>query len=312
MASTPPPPLGEDPPFAPTLAAARTGTTWALKQLYHHHAPQVAGYLGRRGVPDVEASTKAVFLRMARNLASFEGGEDDFRAMLFSFTRGQAMDDLGEAPTRPLADSHPGERRRQKTAITPIRPGPRSSSPLSSPLSLPAVARLRSLAGAHPGWIFVVAAFALVAVVVATGAPALLPSASRPKLGAVDVSPASPGTGPAPPAKAQPAPTDDPIPPCPSATPGSSTPGSSTPGSSTPGSSTSTTSPSTPVSPGSSTCAPTTAAATTDGAVPKTATTVEPKAATTTSTTVQRSTTTTAPSPAATTSTSAPRRRSSY
>lgn len=286
MPSASPPVVGEDPPFAPTLIAARTGALWALRQIYRHHAPQVVGYLGLRGVPNVDAAAKRVFLRAMRKLASFEGDEADFRAWLFTLARRQVAEELGGLSTQALkpGDGSPG------VATEPV-------PPVVAPwpwLSRAAPARLRSLVGAHPVRALAVVTLGVVGVLAATGAPPFQRSASNPRVSSVDISPSLPpgASVPAGDARQRPGATmPDPASapgstPCPEPAGGPSTSSAITPA-------------------GKAECEPSRSTTTTRAAVtPTTATTAAPS----TSTTTHPPTTEDAPS----TTTSEPRRRSSF
>lgn len=78
--------------FPQTLLAARTGAEWAWASIYRDLAPSVLGYLRARGVPDAENVTGDVFLQVVRDLPRFEGGEQEFRAWVFTIAHYRLID----------------------------------------------------------------------------------------------------------------------------------------------------------------------------------------------------------------------------
>ncbi len=89
--------------FESTLLAARAGADWAWAALYSSHAPGVLGYLRARGAPEPEDLLGEVFLQVVRDLPSFEGGERDFRAWLFTIAHHRLLDDRRRRGRRPAA-----------------------------------------------------------------------------------------------------------------------------------------------------------------------------------------------------------------
>lgn len=77
-----------------TLVAARTGDAGALTSLWRRHAPAVSAFVRARGVEDVDAVTSDVFLGAFARLDRFDGGEQEFRALLFTIARRRAADDV--------------------------------------------------------------------------------------------------------------------------------------------------------------------------------------------------------------------------
>lgn len=91
--------IGEQ--FDDVLAAACTGAPWALQRLYEDLSPVVAGYLRVQGLHDVEDHTSEAFLGVFRNLASFSGGEADFRSWVFTITHRRLIDERRRRGRRP-------------------------------------------------------------------------------------------------------------------------------------------------------------------------------------------------------------------
>lgn len=93
--------------FDPVLAAARTGADWAWDALYRDLAPLVHGYLRSRGAREAEDLTGEVFLAVARDLASFSGGETSFRSWVLTVAHHRLLDARryeGRRPTEPVAE----------------------------------------------------------------------------------------------------------------------------------------------------------------------------------------------------------------
>jgi RNA polymerase sigma factor (sigma-70 family) len=88
--------------FANILAAARTGAEWAWTQIYEELAPAVTGYLAARGAPEPTDLASEVFLQLVRDLSSFEGEEQDFRAWVFTIAHRRLLDDRRYRARRPV------------------------------------------------------------------------------------------------------------------------------------------------------------------------------------------------------------------
>jgi RNA polymerase sigma-70 factor (ECF subfamily) len=105
-------PLGDD--FDSALGAAKSGAEWAWAALYRELAGPVTGYLASRGAPEPEDLAAETFLQVARNIQSFEGGEDSFRSWVFVIAHRRLIDvrrKHGRSPDlTPLSndDQHPG------------------------------------------------------------------------------------------------------------------------------------------------------------------------------------------------------------
>jgi RNA polymerase sigma-70 factor (ECF subfamily) len=80
------------PEFQRTLAAAQEGAEWAVTALWTSlHAPLLRFLRGlnRDAAEDVESET---WIRIARGLRGFSGGESDFRAWAFTIARNRMID----------------------------------------------------------------------------------------------------------------------------------------------------------------------------------------------------------------------------
>jgi RNA polymerase sigma factor (sigma-70 family) len=88
--------------FANILTAARTGAEWAWTQIYEELAPAVTGYLAARGAPEPTDLASEVFLQLVRDLSSFEGEEQDFRAWVFTIAHRRLLDDRRYRVRRPV------------------------------------------------------------------------------------------------------------------------------------------------------------------------------------------------------------------
>lgn len=98
--------LGES--FEGVLTTARTGEEWAWRAIYRDLAPSVLGYLRARDAAEPEDLTGEVFLQLVRDLGSFEGGEREFRAWVFTVAHHRLLDERRRRGRRPV-ESAPGE-----------------------------------------------------------------------------------------------------------------------------------------------------------------------------------------------------------
>ena len=80
-----------DDQFDERLAAAQAGDERAVAELYRDMQPRLSGYLraGNRAAEDIEGE---VWLAIAKGLARFTGGEDAFRAWIFSIAQRRLAD----------------------------------------------------------------------------------------------------------------------------------------------------------------------------------------------------------------------------
>jgi RNA polymerase sigma-70 factor (ECF subfamily) len=78
--------------FASTLAAAQAGADWAVADIYRSHNARVLRYLRANAPAEAEDLASETWLDAARNLSSFSGDEDAFRAWLFTIARRRLTD----------------------------------------------------------------------------------------------------------------------------------------------------------------------------------------------------------------------------
>jgi RNA polymerase sigma-70 factor (ECF subfamily) len=83
---------GED--FATVLLAAQAGAGWASTQLWHEHAPAVAGFLRARGSREPDDLTSEVFLAVFDRLSAFRGDAAAFRSYVFTIAYRRLVDEL--------------------------------------------------------------------------------------------------------------------------------------------------------------------------------------------------------------------------
>lgn len=83
--------FGED-AFPSVLEAAKSGADWAWSALYRDLWGPVAGYLGSRGAADPEDLASEVFLKVARAIHDFDGGEASFRSWVFVIAHRSLID----------------------------------------------------------------------------------------------------------------------------------------------------------------------------------------------------------------------------
>ncbi len=87
--------------FEAVLAAARSKVPWGFERLYRTFAPTVLTYLRLQGAQDPEDLTSEVFLGAFSGIASFEGGEVQFRAWLLTIAHRRSVDYQRRAAVRP-------------------------------------------------------------------------------------------------------------------------------------------------------------------------------------------------------------------
>jgi RNA polymerase sigma factor (sigma-70 family) len=92
--------------FPEILAAAQTGSPWALEALYREFHPAVLAFLRGRMNAEAEDLASEVFIAVAEGLHRFEGTEEGFRSWLFTIAYrkvGQLRRRLGRRQTEPTA-----------------------------------------------------------------------------------------------------------------------------------------------------------------------------------------------------------------
>ena len=88
--------------FDSVLVAAQAGAGWAFEALYRTTAPGVAGYLRVQGAADPDDLTGDVFLNVFKRIATFAGGEQQFRSWVFSIAHNRLVDERRRSARRPL------------------------------------------------------------------------------------------------------------------------------------------------------------------------------------------------------------------
>lgn len=78
--------------FDEVLAAAQNGAQWALGALYEDLQPRLLRYLRVHEPRVAEDLAHDVWLGVALGIRRFSGGEDDFRAWLFTIARRRLLD----------------------------------------------------------------------------------------------------------------------------------------------------------------------------------------------------------------------------
>lgn len=89
--------------FTPVLSAAQRDAGSAYERLYLDLAPAVHGFLRLHGAREPEDLTSEVFLGAFGRLASFSGGEEQFRSWVFTFAYRRLVDER-----RPCCHHRPG------------------------------------------------------------------------------------------------------------------------------------------------------------------------------------------------------------
>lgn len=87
--------------FDTMLLAAQAGAAWACTRLYEELKRPVAAFVRFKGVPDPDDVTSEVFLHIFRDLGSFTGDEQDFRAWVFTIARRRVVDEWRRTGRRP-------------------------------------------------------------------------------------------------------------------------------------------------------------------------------------------------------------------
>ena len=82
--------LGEE--FEAVLAAARTGSSWAIANLYRDLQPALLGYLRAQEPVHGEDLASEVWLGVGQGIGRFEGEESAFRGWVFTIARRRLLD----------------------------------------------------------------------------------------------------------------------------------------------------------------------------------------------------------------------------
>ena len=93
--------------FDDVLEQAQAGSERAWEHLYAQFAPPVRAYVAMRGAADPDDLVGETFVQIARNLARFEGAEQEFRSWLFMIAHNRVIDErrrAGRRPTFPVAE----------------------------------------------------------------------------------------------------------------------------------------------------------------------------------------------------------------
>jgi RNA polymerase sigma-70 factor (ECF subfamily) len=93
--------------FDSLLTAARAGADWAWERIYRDLAPTVTGYVRSHGAAEPDDVAGEVFVQVVRDLHRFTGGEQDFRAWVFTIAHRRLVDDLRRRGRRPVSPSEP-------------------------------------------------------------------------------------------------------------------------------------------------------------------------------------------------------------
>src|SRR6266542_768798 len=93
--------MRSDEEFRALLSAAQAGGEWAVTSLFRDLNPRLVRYLRARVGQEADDVAADTWLDIARNLASFEGDEDDFRAWAFTIAHRRAIDSRRRQSRRP-------------------------------------------------------------------------------------------------------------------------------------------------------------------------------------------------------------------
>lgn len=92
--------VGEE-AFDSVLMAAKAGAEWAWSTIFRDLWGSVAGYLANRGAGEAEDTASEVFIKVARNIHSFDGDEASFRSWVFVIAHRTLIDDRRYRSRRP-------------------------------------------------------------------------------------------------------------------------------------------------------------------------------------------------------------------
>lgn len=93
--------------FAALLGRAQGGCERAWEELYRHYAGPVRAYVAMRGASDPDDLVGETFVQVARNLATFRGGEPELRSWIFMVAHNRVVDErrrLARRPALPVAE----------------------------------------------------------------------------------------------------------------------------------------------------------------------------------------------------------------
>lgn len=107
------PPAG----FDALLGAAREGQESAWQRLFADFAPAVAGYLRVQGAVEVDDLVSEVFIGLFRGIATFVGGEADFRSWVFVIAHHRLVDERRRRGRRRIEASGTGTPHEDTPAI---------------------------------------------------------------------------------------------------------------------------------------------------------------------------------------------------
>lgn len=89
------------PYFDAILGAARSGAAWAWQEIFREFAGPIAGYARTRGVAEPEEVLQETLLAAARDIHRFAGGEEEFRAWIFTIAHRRVVDSFRTAGREP-------------------------------------------------------------------------------------------------------------------------------------------------------------------------------------------------------------------
>ncbi|HEY8527032.1 MAG TPA: RNA polymerase sigma factor [Acidimicrobiales bacterium] len=98
----------QSPSVGSLIEAARAGSAVAFEQIYRSLAGQVSAYLRWHRASDPDGLTNDVFAQVHRNLAGFEGNEQNFRSWVFTIAHHRMIDDRRRANRQPRVDGDVG------------------------------------------------------------------------------------------------------------------------------------------------------------------------------------------------------------
>lgn len=88
--------------FPSVLKAALLGAEWAWTKIYRDLSPSILRYLRAHGAYEPEDLLGEVFLQVVRKVQGFEGGEQAFRAWVFTIAHNRLIDEWRRGRRSPV------------------------------------------------------------------------------------------------------------------------------------------------------------------------------------------------------------------
>lgn len=87
--------------FERVLDAAKAGAEWAWASLFREYSGPVTGYVASRGAKEPEDLTSEIFIKVAKNIQTFDGDQSSFRSWIFVIAHRRLIDERRSAGRKP-------------------------------------------------------------------------------------------------------------------------------------------------------------------------------------------------------------------